>query len=102
MVLTVVKYNIHPDKADVFQDWAQKVIPQILALPGVVEFRAYRPTSGAWQVVSTTEFTDLAAWAAVVSGDVWQQINDELHTLALDIVVDVWGPSRVVPKPLRP
>jgi quinol monooxygenase YgiN len=101
MVLSVVKYNIHPDKTEAFQAWVQQTIPRILGLAGVVEFRAYRPASGSWQVVSTTEFSDMAAWASVVSGDVWQQINNELHTLALDITVEVWGPSPVVPKPLR-
>ncbi len=102
MVLSVLKYNIHPDKVDAFQEWAQGAISQILAMPGVVEFRAYRPASGAWQVVTTTEFTNLEAWAAAMSSEVWQQMNMELHTLALDIVTDVWGPSPVVPEPLRP
>jgi len=102
MVLSVVKYNIHPDKTEAFQAWVQRTIPQILALTGVVEFRAYRPASGSWQVVTTTEFSDMAAWANAVSSEVWQQINVELHTLALDITVEVWGPSPVIPKPLRP
>jgi quinol monooxygenase YgiN len=102
MVLSVVKYNIHPDKAEAFQAWVPRTIPQILALTGVVEFRAYRPASGSWQIVTTTEFIDMAACASAISGDVWQQINNELHTLALDITVEIWGPSPVVPQPLRP
>ena len=102
MVLYVVKYNIHPDKAEAFQAFSQRTIPQILALPGVVEFRAYRSASGSWQVVTTTEFGDMVAWANAVSSEVWQQLIVELHTLALDITVEVWGPSPVVPKPLRP
>ena len=102
MVLNVMKYNIHPDKLDAYQEWAKSAIPQVLAMPGVVEFRGYRPASGAWQVVVTTEFTDLAAWAAATSSGAWQQINSDLHTLALDITTDVWGPSPVMPEPLRP
>jgi quinol monooxygenase YgiN len=102
MVLSVVKYNIHPDKAEAFQAWVQRTIPRILALAGVVEFRAYRPASGSWQIVTTTEFSDMAAWASAISSDDWQQINNELHTLALDIEAEVWGPSPVIPKPLRP
>ncbi|MEI6290022.1 MAG: antibiotic biosynthesis monooxygenase [Chloroflexota bacterium] len=102
MVLNVTKYNIHPDKVELFQAWVKKAIPRILALPGVVEFRAYRPLSGAWQVVTTVEFSDLNAWSKSASTEEYTRILDELHTLAVDVLVDVWGPSPVVPVPLKP
>jgi quinol monooxygenase YgiN len=102
MVLYVIKYNIHPDKTDAFQGWVKVVIPKILAIPGVVEFRAYRPLSGSWQVATTVEFADLAAWTNAANSDAMTKINDELHTLALDINHEIWGPSPAVPTPLRP
>lgn len=63
MVLHIVKYNIIPDKADAYAAWAKTAVPTLLAVPGLVEFRGYRPVTGASQVVTTLEFTDLAAWA---------------------------------------
>ena len=102
MVLNVLKYNIHPDKAEAYYDWVKQVIPRILVLKGLVELRAFRPVSGSWQVVSTTEYANTAAWVRVAAGKEWQQIMAELHDLALDITVEVWGPSPTVPKPLRP
>jgi hypothetical protein len=44
----------------------------------------------------------MAAWAAAASSETFQQLNTELHTLALNITYEVWGPSPVIPEPLRP
>ena len=96
MVLQVMKWNIHPDKAEAYLKWTESAIKRTLAVPGVVEFRAYRPATGASQVVTSYEFADMAAWAA------WQKVLAELRTLALNVNIEVWGPSPVVPAPIRP
>ena len=62
MVLSVWKRDIPPDKVEAYWEWAKGAIPRLLAVPGVVEFRAYRPATGASQVVVTYEFADWAAW----------------------------------------
>ena len=102
MVLQVMKWNIHPDKAEAYLEWAQNAVRRTLAVPGVTEFRAYRPATGTSQVVSTYEFADMASWSAWQNNEEMQKIMDELRTLALNVDVEVWGPSPVVPEPIRP
>ena len=102
MVLSVMKWNIHPDKTDEYLKWTQGAIRRTLAVPGVIEFRAYRPASGAFQVVVTYEVADLAAWAAFRAHDDVEKVLEELRTLAVDVTMEVWGPSPVVPEPIRP
>lgn len=102
MVLVIMKWDIHPDKAEAYLKWTEGAIKRTLAAPGVVEFRAYRPVTGASQVVITYEFADLAAWAAWYSNEDVQKVLNELHTLALNVTTEIWGPSPVVPAPIRP
>jgi quinol monooxygenase YgiN len=102
MVLAVMKWNIHPDKVDAYTKWTQSAIQRTLAVPGVIEFRAYRPATGAHQVVITYEFADLAAWAAWYTREEIQKVLDELHTVGIDVTNELWGPSPIVPKPIRP
>lgn len=102
MVLSVMKWNIHPDKVEDYLKWTEGAIRRTLAVPGVIEFRAYRPATGASQVVVTYEFADLEAWAAFYAHEDVQEVLDELHTLALNVTREVWGPSPVVPEPVRP
>ena len=102
MVLHVSKYDMHPDKVDAYLKWTEGAIKRALAVPGVVELRAYRPASGSSQLVVTYEFADLAAWAAWNSSSEMQKLQVELHTLALNVTNEVWGPSPVVPVPIRP
>ncbi len=102
MVLYVMKWDIHPDKAEAYLKFTQGAIPRTLAVPGVVEFRAYRPATGASQVVVTYEFVDLAAWAAYYAHEDIQKVLDELRTLTLNMTTELWEPSPVVPKPIRP
>ncbi len=102
MVLYVIKWDIHPDKVEAYLEWLKSAVPRILAVPGMVEFRAYRGVSGAPQVVATYEFADLAAWTAWYSHGDAQKLWDELHTFGLNVTAELWGPSPVVPKPIRP
>ncbi len=102
MVLQVMKWDIHPDKAEAYLEWTQNAIGRTLAAPGVVEFRAYRPATGASQAVTTYEFADMAAWSAWQSNEDVQKVLNELHTVALNVNIEVWGPSPVVPEPIRP
>jgi len=49
-----------------------------------------------------TEFADMVAWAAFASNADMLKLQMELHTLGLNITNEVWGPSPVVPAPIRP
>ena len=60
MVLYVMKWDIHPDKVEAYLEWTESAIKRTLSAPDVVEFRGYRPASGASQIVITYEFPDMA------------------------------------------
>ncbi len=102
MVILVIKWDIHPDKTDAYMKWVPTAIERDLAVPGVVEFRAYRTFVGSPQIVTTFEFADVAAWAAWQSSPEVQKVLSELHALSLNLTSEVWGPSPVVPAPMRP
>ena len=102
MVLFVTMYNIHPDKREAFFKWSESALKRMLAVPGVVEFRAYLPITGAYQVVTTIEFADLAAWASYNRNEEIQKVITELHALALNVNHELWGPNSVIPAPIRP
>ena len=102
MVLFVVKWDIHPSKMDAYLEWLKSAMPRILAVPGVVEFRGYRGAVGAPQIVATYEFADMAAWAAWRAHEEAQKVWSELHTLALNVTAELWGPSPAAPAPIRP
>ncbi len=102
MVLYVLQWDILTARAETYPQWAQGVIPRTLGVPGVVEFRAYRPATGTHQVVITYEFANMADWAAWQSSETIQQILDEVHLYTTNLKIEVWGPSPIVPQPIRP
>jgi len=101
-VLYIMKWNIHPDKAEGYPQWAQSAIKRNLSVPGVVEFRAYRGVAGSTQTYVSFEFADMEAWAGWYSSDEVQRVYMELYTMALNVQTELWGPSRIVPEPIKP
>jgi quinol monooxygenase YgiN len=97
-----MKWDIHPDKVEDYLKWTEGAIKRTLTVPGVVEFRAYRPVTGMSQIVTTYEFADMASWAAWQSNEDLQKVTNELRTLALNVNIEVWGPSPIIPEPIRP
>jgi antibiotic biosynthesis monooxygenase (ABM) superfamily enzyme len=102
MVLYVQKYDIDPAKAADYIDWAKSAIPRILSVPGVVEFRGYRPAAGDSQIAVTYEFADMVSWAEWQASETIQQVLVEARTYMINFSTELWGPSPVVPDPIRP
>ncbi len=102
MVRYCFKWNIHPDKVKAYSAWAGGAIQRTLAAGGVTEFRGYRPASGVAEVVVTYESADMAEWANWYVHDDVQAVIAELRTMATDVTLELWGPSPIVPQPIRP
>ena len=95
------KHDIHPDKGEAYVKFTEDAVKRSMSVPGIVEFRAYRAAAGAPQCVITWEFADMSAYAAWVSSDEVQKVMAELHRLAVNVTAELWGPSPVVPAPVR-
>jgi heme-degrading monooxygenase HmoA len=102
MVLYIQKYDVVHGMMDEFIEWAKTAIPRILSVPGLVEFRSYRPAVSDSQIANTYEFADLASWAAFQEDEISQQLLQEIRTYTVNFSAELWGPSPVVPAPLRP
>jgi hypothetical protein len=50
----------------------------------------------------TIEFADLAAFAAFYADEDIQDVFAERHIYEVNLSSELWGPSPVVPEPLRP
>jgi quinol monooxygenase YgiN len=102
MVLYVEKYDINPDKLEAYTKWQGSAVKCTLAVPGVVEFRAFRSATGSSQVMVTWEFPDMTTWAAWQSHEEIQKLQDELRSYTLNLKIELWGPSPNTPVPVRP
>jgi heme-degrading monooxygenase HmoA len=74
----------------------------MLSTGDVVEFRAYRPVSGANEVAVTYEFADMTAFARWYQSEPVQEVVRESRRYCENMATELWGPSPVVPKPVRP
>jgi heme-degrading monooxygenase HmoA len=101
MVLFVQKWNIRPEKAESYGQWTRSAIERVLSASGVVEVRAYRPVTGAHQVVITYSFADLTAWAAWAATEQAQNLTNEVREYVTDLRTELWGPSAVTSEPIR-
>jgi heme-degrading monooxygenase HmoA len=88
---------------EAYQAWAKKAIGTVLKSPGLVEFRAGRSMLAGPMVRVTTVWKTMADWANFDESEAWQALREEiLDQYAQNISVEIWGPSPVVPEPLRP
>ncbi len=102
MVETHVCYDLLPNiDQKAYAATVRKVVEATLKAPGVVEFRAHRGFVAPAQVRGTTVWQTFTDWAKFLEGP-WQQLEAELRVYATNIKVEVWGPSPIMPEPLRP
>ena len=86
-----------------YAEFAKKTIGVTLQAPGLVEFRANRNLCfSSSQVRITTVWQTLSDWADFVESATWQALEFELRTFTTNNRIEIWGPSLLVPEPIRP
>ena len=103
MIEVTLSYGILPNiEQEAYGEWAKKTLEGILQAPGLVEFRANRNLLGDPQVRSTTVWKSLADWANYTESNAWGALEEEARGFISNIKVEIWGPSPIVPEPIRP
>jgi antibiotic biosynthesis monooxygenase (ABM) superfamily enzyme len=102
MILYILKWDIIPEKEDIYLEWTGPALQRSLSVPGVIEARAYRPVAGSSQVAFIYEFTDFDSWTNWFNHREVQTVFEELFELATNIYREVWEPSPIFPEPFRP
>ncbi len=101
MVLCILKFDINSDKMAAYVDWSKKVIPEVQAIPGLVEFCGYRQIAGSSMVMMTFEFASLADFAAWRSNAATTRLTNERRAFTMNETTEVWETSPLTPTPLR-
>jgi quinol monooxygenase YgiN len=99
MVLYVLKWDSAPEMRDEYARWLAPAIERSLAVPGVIEYRAYATIAGPTRKVATYEFADLAAWQAWYSHPDIQRMFAEWQTMTTNRTRDLWGPETMTIRP---
>ena len=85
-----------------YAEFAKNAVATFMKAPGLIEFRANRNVLGSPQARATTVWKSLGDWAKFGETKEWATVQAQLRTFVTNIRVEIWGPSPLVPKPVRP
>ena len=85
-----------------FAEFVKDVIATCMKAPGLIEYRASRNVLGSPQGRATTVWQSLSDWAKFTESREWAELEAKARTFQTNIHVEIWRPSPLVPKPLRP
>jgi hypothetical protein len=104
MIEVHLSYNVKLGFDDQgYFEWMKKAIVPALTSKGIVEVRAYRNIKENQGVLVVGLWEKLEDWAVFSQSGGWQSLISTLQsTFANNIRIEVWGPSPVIPVPLRP
>jgi len=102
MIEVVATYDLRYDiDQKVYAAFVKKAIDAELHAPGFVELRAHRNVLGSPQVRVTHVWKSLADWVKFVDSPESRALDTEFRSFVANIEVQIWGPSPVMPEPLR-
>ena len=83
--------------------WMKAAIVPALKSKGIVEVRALRDTDNVRKVLVIGLWKSYAEWQSFNQSDGWASFMGPLESIyAVNTRLEVWGPSELIPAPLRP
>lgn len=103
MIEVTYTYDLKPDIDEkAYAAMARDATRRMLSAPGFIEFRAHRSMKGSPLVRRTGVFRSVEEWEALESNPDFQALTARFDDYVTNLQVQVWGPSPLVPKPIRP
>jgi|SRR3990172_1147108 len=103
MIEVAFTYDFHPNiDEEAYAKLAKRATMMMLSSKGFIEFRAHRNITGSPHVRRTSVWESLADWAALAQNPEFQKLTAEFRTYVNNLDVQLWGPSPLVPEPIRP
>jgi hypothetical protein len=103
MIEVTYSYDFLPNIDDAaYARLAKRANALLIAAPGMIEFRAHRNMLGSPMVRRTSVWASLSEWATFAESPDWQAITAEFRTYVTNLEVIIWGPSPLLPNPVRP
>ncbi len=103
MYETCTTYNFLPGMdQQAYLAFVKRSVGSMLQAPGLVELRSQRNVLGSPQLRLTLVWQTLSDWAAFSESADGKAVAAEMLTFTTDAHTEIWGPSPVLPEPLRP
>ncbi len=104
MIEVHITYDLLPQSdPEAYSEWQRKAIVPVMKRKGFVELKAHRNLLGSPHILLITVWETLSDWAGFADSGDWAELIEKLGTsLATHVDIRIWGPSPVVPEPLRP
>lgn len=103
MVEIDIFFTLLPGKEQrVYEELSKAVVAMALEAPGIIEIRGNRNMLGTPQARFTTVWESLVDWAKFNESREWQDAWAEMNPYLTDFHLQIWGPSPIIPEPMRP
>ena len=102
MIEVAFTYDLVPGiDLKAYTNLARHATKMMMSADGFIEFRAHRNLTGSPQVRRTSVWESLSHWATVAQTPEFQNLTAEFRMYVTNLDVQLWGPSPLVPEPLR-
>ena len=103
MIEVHLMYDVMPGiNEQEYFEWMKKSIVPALKSRGMVEVRAHRGIKENQTVLVVGSWEKLEDWTEFSQSEGWNSFMNPLqNTFARNLRIEVWGPSPVIPTPLR-
>lgn len=85
-----------------YLEFAKNAQATFMKAPGLIEFRVNWNVLGSPRVRVTTVWRSLSDWAKFAQSKEWAAVGTQLGKFVTNFHIEIWGPSPLTPKPLRP
>ena len=104
MIEVHLAYDLMPGvEENAYFNWIKQAIVPALKSEGIVEIKACRNPKESPAVLVTGVWKSMEDWTKFSQSEPWNSLINTLQTtFAINIRIEVWGPSPFLPEPLRP
>ncbi|MDA3859687.1 MAG: hypothetical protein PF445_00530 [Melioribacteraceae bacterium] len=103
MIEVAFTYDFLPNiDENAYAKLARRATRMMVEADGFIEFHANRNMLGSPNVRRTSVWKSFTDYATLIQNPEFQKINEVFRTYVTNLDIVIWGPSPLIPAPIRP